>query len=204
MTSQKQKHMERKIIEAFKQQYEDFPPGKIQESEKPDFLVVDGNYITGIELTEYHHNYGSDSGDTIRQANVSWFEIIKNAQAEFESTYPEFSVWVSVNLNVLSKPVTRNMKQVYVSALVKIVTEVCLSGERELKPDKRFAMCHEGAEQLLRGFVSINRMDLDSSQWSYIDVFGIPSPMHRSKIIDTLANVVRVKEQKLEGYKKTM
>lgn len=43
---------ERSLLEIARRQYPWFPPGEIVDNEKPDFLLIDGEHRTGIEVTQ--------------------------------------------------------------------------------------------------------------------------------------------------------
>ena len=50
-----QQEEEKLIIELFRQEFDDFPVGKLMKTESPDFILRNRNrFATGIELTKLH------------------------------------------------------------------------------------------------------------------------------------------------------
>lgn len=54
MTRQAQKDLERRYLESVRTLLTDFPVGRIEDKECPDFLVHAANRVIGIEITELH------------------------------------------------------------------------------------------------------------------------------------------------------
>jgi hypothetical protein len=46
---------ERRFIEILAKELDAFPPGKLIDSESPDFLVATSEGVLGIEVTKIHH-----------------------------------------------------------------------------------------------------------------------------------------------------
>ena len=86
MTKKEQKAKERSFLDDFKLIYPDFPLGKIDESEGPDFLVLTEAETIGIEVTEYIRGQGG-GGSSIRRDDMLRERIVSAVQAEFESRH---------------------------------------------------------------------------------------------------------------------
>lgn len=55
--NEQQKQEEFIVIQHFMEHYKDFPKGKLQRSESPDFILYTSpKYSIGIELTQLHHH----------------------------------------------------------------------------------------------------------------------------------------------------
>jgi hypothetical protein len=54
------KEEERKFIEEVKELYSDFPVGRIEDSERPDFLTSTNDLITGIEIIRYYRKQNNN------------------------------------------------------------------------------------------------------------------------------------------------
>jgi len=49
------KDKERRFVEILAKELDAFPPGKLIDSESPDFLVATSEGVIGIEVTKIHH-----------------------------------------------------------------------------------------------------------------------------------------------------
>src|SRR5690349_5872798 len=77
------KQLEREVIERFRQEYPDFPRGKIVDFEEPDFLIGDSPNKIGIEVVEYVRGQGPQ-GSALRQLEVHRNQVVERATRIFE------------------------------------------------------------------------------------------------------------------------
>ena len=78
------KALERQALEEAAVLYPDFPPGRIFDAERPDFLISGETRITGIEVVNYVRGQGSGGSDHLRN-EVLWQQIADEARRTFES-----------------------------------------------------------------------------------------------------------------------
>lgn len=112
------------IIKTVKDRYSDFPHGEITKSAHPDFLVgTPPQKITGIEVTEYHHGYGDQSGDQTKQADNSWEKVRTQARQALEKRLPNKSFHISVQRPSISRPLAKSAIPEMVKRLVQVVID---------------------------------------------------------------------------------
>src|SRR5437762_7146324 len=75
---------ERRFVEILAEKLDAFPPGKLIDSESPDFLVAGPEGVIGIEVTKIHH------ADERRQQESEFRSLVDAACRlyESESTIP--------------------------------------------------------------------------------------------------------------------
>ncbi len=78
------KDEERRFVEILAKELDAFPPGKLIDSESPDFLVATSEGVIGIEVTKIHH------ADGPRQQESEYRSLVNAAcrLSESESTVP--------------------------------------------------------------------------------------------------------------------
>ena len=81
------KERERALLNEFTSTYFDFPDGKIEEFEEPDFLVSTSARVVGIELVDYVREQGKD-GSVLRRDEELHQRIADEARAKFEARNP--------------------------------------------------------------------------------------------------------------------
>jgi len=77
------KNRERQFLDEFQKLYPDFPQGRIETCESPDFPIHQDTRTIGIELVDYVR--GQNNGESINRRNeVLWQRIADSARAEYE------------------------------------------------------------------------------------------------------------------------
>jgi hypothetical protein len=82
------KDRERFLLEGFAIVCPDFPPGRIENTESPDFLVSDSSQVIGIEIVDYVRGQDSE-GSAYRRNEVLLQTIALRARREYESLYSD-------------------------------------------------------------------------------------------------------------------
>ena len=77
------KAVESKYIYEVKEQYPDFPDGKIRDFESPDFLIEDGAKTVGLEVTRYYRKQ-PDRDINNREIEAYQDIILSKAQELFQ------------------------------------------------------------------------------------------------------------------------
>jgi hypothetical protein len=87
LTRKSQKAREEKFLHHFKDLFKQFPEGKIEASETPDFIVnLEGGAKLGIELVELFPNTTLEEKAHLKLTKIE-SEIVKFAKQEFESSF---------------------------------------------------------------------------------------------------------------------
>lgn len=81
------KARERLCLERVRAAYPDFPGGRVEEAERPDFLVhaPDRDRPIGVEIREYVRRHGLAGNFTQPQREDFWWGVARAARAEYES-----------------------------------------------------------------------------------------------------------------------
>src|SRR5680860_355839 len=88
---------EKLIMDKFKAIYAGFPKGKIQKSEKPDFLVHSGDKRVGIEITEVFQD--SHKGQSnYQQLSSDRHEFTKQLIQELQK-FVDFTFHISIHFS---------------------------------------------------------------------------------------------------------
>ncbi len=116
MNNQKeQKIRERQLLNHLMASFSDFPKGKVEQCESPDFAVRESiKSTTGVELTALHLSDYNASDRTILDATKQ--NIIKKAKAQLQSltTAPSFAHFIfskNINLKELKETNTLGLSQ---------------------------------------------------------------------------------------------
>lgn len=96
-SAEKKKTIERHYLDELRAAMPDFPAGRIEPTEGPDFLVHGENSIVGIELTELHRE--TPNGVNPQQAiEAMRRRVVAKAQELYiASNLPAVSVWIFMN-----------------------------------------------------------------------------------------------------------
>jgi len=110
------------IIEQFRNEYEEFPKGKLQKSESPDFILkVSAKNAIGIELTKLHgptvnkfktHYPRKINGYTAPEFNRENLEYTIEAKNEKLAYYREkrlTQLWLLITADLEESPVDYNL-----------------------------------------------------------------------------------------------
>jgi hypothetical protein len=110
------------IIEQFRNEFKEFPKGKLQKSESPDFILrVSPKNTIGIELTKLHgptvnkfktHYPSKINGYTAPEFNRENLEFTINAKNEKRAYYQKKSLnqlWLLITADLEERPVNYNL-----------------------------------------------------------------------------------------------
>jgi hypothetical protein len=110
------------IIEQFRNEFKEFPKGKLQKSESPDFILrVSPKNAIGIELTKLHgptvnkfktHYPRKINGYTAPEFNRENLEFTINAKNEKRAYYQKKSLnqlWLLITADLEERPVNYNL-----------------------------------------------------------------------------------------------
>jgi hypothetical protein len=78
------KELELFYLEKFKENFPDFPKGKIDSDESPDFLVEAPNEIVGIEITSFYRQTSSSTRPPLQQRQSIRHKIIALAKSYYD------------------------------------------------------------------------------------------------------------------------
>lgn len=110
------------IMEQFRNEYKEFPKGKLEKSESPDFIVkVSPKNAIGIELTKLHgptvnkfktHYPRKINGYTAPEFNLENLQFTINAKDEKLAYYKEKKLnqlWLLITADLDESPVNYNL-----------------------------------------------------------------------------------------------
>ena len=91
----KKKVQERAMLGRFRAACSDFPPGSVEDSEAPDFLVRSGDHTFGIELVDYVAGQAEQGSTELMQEKLR-AQVVSAAQKRYEALggpYTKVSVY---------------------------------------------------------------------------------------------------------------
>lgn len=111
---------EESILLEFKNNYANFPEGKLTQPDKPDF-VVEGEQNIGIEVTQVFKDQDSHSGSVIKAKNTFQLHLLTNTVSELKLTnFPKCLISVDLNDSVFSKKLNaRQIGKLWLSDILR-------------------------------------------------------------------------------------
>ena len=80
------KARERAHLQRFRENFAEFPEGKVVPSERPDFLIKTQSRWIGIELTEYHvQEPGKDWDSPMQAQEATEDKVLRTASEQYQS-----------------------------------------------------------------------------------------------------------------------
>lgn len=117
-----QKEEEKLILELFRQEYEQFPNGKLSKTESPDFMLRNSQKVaTGIELTKLHgpgqeklRTHFSRGDSTYITPEPSFENIEFTIRAKEDKLYlyrkkKPSQIWLIITTDLTDSPVSYNL-----------------------------------------------------------------------------------------------
>jgi len=145
-------------LEKFKENFSDFPKGKIVSHESPDFLVKAPNEIVGIEITGFYRQTSSSTRLPLQQRQSVRHKIVTLAKSSYDQKgLPPVFVGVHFALNFHCR---KSEIQPISEKLVNLA-EKSLSNSAEEKIWRRDDIQLSGVDLL-----SVKKMNLAKSYWS--------------------------------------
>jgi hypothetical protein len=96
MSGGDKKVIERHYLDAFRRAYPEFPPGSIEDSENPDFLVRAPWRTVGIEVIEYVRGQGERGGSPALRREELGYAVQRKATARYAARWAmPVQVWFS-------------------------------------------------------------------------------------------------------------
>lgn len=180
---------EKYVLEQFKSCYKSFPKGKIQKSEKPDFLIQTAKKKIGIELTEIfqdshngHSKYQQRSSDRGKFTEKLIFELQK---------FVDFTFHISIHFSNFYHLKKSNEKELVLKAFKASINHL-------IQLENMKGVLIEDFRKLPQEIVSIEIGRLDGLDESYDEKpdGGVVSDMTNTHI----EPIILKKEEKLKNY----
>lgn len=187
------KQLEILIIDYFRESYSDFPKGKINPTESPDFTIrlKSGNEL-GIELTRLNPG-NAQLPNKLELAEIEFQEhLICSIQQLFEQNSAQ-KLFVKF---LFSKELIPREKEI----LVAVQTVNCIRNAIQFKNEKGFFTSIMVKKQLPKGLdeiLIVNHPVIQTSIWERSNNLGIST-----NVVDDIRNAIRKKDEKLRFYQK--
>ncbi|MHA8061395.1 hypothetical protein PQG22_08980 [Aquirufa beregesia] len=204
MSNIEKKKRELYILNFFKDKYVDFPSGKIEESERPDFIVNGENRLIGIEITE------AIISPTELEKYKFQISITNDVLYELKDKLPfkfDIDIILKNNITISSKKKSK---------IISEIIELCLNECSNMKDLEIFQVQDFGAnintlpENYLKSIISkgyrnlpygihkisIGRCDSAKESWNN-ESYGMVLP---NFTLEKLNRILLEKEKKLMDY----
>lgn len=188
------KQLEVLLINYFKECYPNFPKGKVEPSESPDFIVtLKSKNNLGIELTRLNP-LNASTPDAIQLSQISVRErIIELARTLFEETSPE-KLFVKLLFSEKKNIEPKNE----LSTSVKLVN-IVRKAVSQKSPDSFFKI-HIKASDLPAGVDSVmiaSHPELEASIWERSNNLGVSE-----NVVADIKEAILKKDKKIGLYQK--
>jgi hypothetical protein len=188
------KQLEILIVDYFKDSYPDFPEGKVEPSESPDFIVTLKNkYSLGIELTRLNPASASPISDDAKVEIDFRSRIIEEMRESFErgSEQKLFVKFLFSEKEMISPEREMSVKAMTVAKIreaIKNYNSNCFF-RHTLKKD----VLPVGIKQVL----IVNHPELSASVWERSNNLGVSN-----NVVDDIRKAIHKKDEKLRIYQK--
>lgn len=188
------KQLEILIIQYFKQSYNDFPKGRVNPSESPDFIInMKNHHVLGIELTRLNPK-NAQALDEIGFQNIRLRDHLINFSKELFEQNSQLKLFVKFLFSD-KKIITEEQKIVVALQVVKAIKNVIYNRKSNtfFKESIMSSKLPEGLEEVLIA----HHPELKRSVWERSNNLGISND-----VVDDIRQSIYKKDEKLRLYKK--
>ena len=187
------KQLERLLVDYFRQEYPEFPAGKLRESESPDFILeTNSKYSVGIELTRLYPESRLQQTQEDKTKLEAQDKLVRNTQELFEekSARKCFCKFLFEEGSIL-KP--ERMLSLSVCLMRLIVESV-----EQFKPGSTGRILIEkNLPEGIKAVLVLTHPGLTYSVWEQANNLGIPG-----NLLDDIRFSIHKKDEKLSLYLK--
>lgn len=188
------KQLETLIVRYFKENYDDFPEGRVQPSESPDFIVgLKNKYSLGIELTRLNPANASPLSDEEHHVIKHRDNMISEMRELFE-TRSDMTLFVKFLFSEKEK-ITSQCEMAVKAMTVAKIREAVKHNNKNcfFRHTLKKSELPTGIKQVL----IVRHPELSASIWERSNNLGVSN-----NVVDDIRKAIHKKDEKLRIYQK--